>query len=122
MSTWTPGVIRAQLPTGTTHFPGWISEPFGLDWGIETISGKVMWIVHHLPSGWNLFAVDHHIEDVMRLVDLLRSMGDWSGTDPHLIMKEFEDTISVVRQSGFIVHKASTVGRPTYPDQVGVPA
>lgn len=118
MSDWKPGVIMAALPGGKCPLPGWVSDPFGLEWGIDVQTGKIVWIVHHLPTGYNLMAVDHEIRDVMQLVDLLRSLGDWSFTDVEDV-EHFKDTLQIVRASGFTVFSPNArVGRPTMPSQV----
>ena len=98
--------------------PGWINPPFGLDWAIDNQTGKPVWIVHHLPTGYSLMAVDHEISDVLQLVDLLRSLGDWSFTDTDRI-HDFADTLSIVRASDFTVFSPLLrCGRPTMPNQL----
>ena len=92
-----------------------------MDWGINRESGKPVWVLHHLPTGWGVLAIDHEIADVMQCVDLLRSLGDWSFSDPRGV-HDFADAVQVVRASGFTVYSPHMVGRPTFPDQLGVPA
>ncbi|MFZ2995933.1 hypothetical protein [Sphingobium sp.] len=116
---WQPGVIMVSAPDGKTPLPGWVSHPFGLDWAIDYSTGKAVWIVHHLPTGFNLMAVDHEIGDVVQLVDLLRSLGDWSFSDVARV-HEFADTLAIVRASGFTVFSPTLrCGRPTMPNQLG---
>ncbi|SCW77446.1 hypothetical protein SAMN02927924_02798 [Sphingobium faniae] len=118
MSEWQSGVIMIATPSGKMPLPGWISEPFGLDWGLNVETGAVVWIVHHLPTGYNLMAVDHEIGDVVRLVDLLRSLGGWSFTEAAGV-DAFKDTLQIVRASGFRVFNPNLkVGRPTLPSQL----
>ncbi|WIW88981.1 hypothetical protein K3M67_03085 [Sphingobium sp. V4] len=118
MTGWKPGVIMIATEHGRTPLPGWISEPFGLDWGIDSETRLPVWIVHHLPTGYNLMAVDHGIADVVQLVDLLRSLGDWSFTDMGRV-EDFADTLAVVRASGFTVFSPRIrVGRPTMPNEL----
>ncbi|MGW8204386.1 hypothetical protein ACWGM0_17805 [Sphingomonas bisphenolicum] len=118
MSGWNAGVITISTPDGPISLPGWINPPFGLDWAIDNQSGSPVWIVHHLPTGYNLMAVDHEIGDVLQLVDLLRSLGDWSFTDLERI-HDFADTLAIVRSSGFTVFSPTLrCGRPTTPDQI----
>lgn len=121
MSVWRPGIITARCTDGDKSLPGWINEPFGLDWGIHKDTGEVMWVVHHLPTGWNVAAVNHEIDQVMQFVDLLRSLGDWSFSDPSGI-DAMRDAIQIARASDFDVCNPSRVGRPTYPDQMTVAA
>lgn len=118
MSGWEVGAIPVAMPGGTSSLPGWLNPPFGLDWAIDSRTGKPVWIVHHLPTGYNLMAVDHEINDVLQLVDLLRSLGDWSFTDRERI-HDFADTLAIVRASGFTVFSPTLrCGRPTNPDQI----
>lgn len=117
MSEWQVGAIMIATPSGKEPLPGWINPPFGLEWGLDSVSGGPVWIVHHLPTGYSLMAVDHEIGDVLQLVDLLRSLGDWSWSDPDRI-HEFADTLAIVRASGFTVFSPTLrVGRPTMPHQ-----
>lgn len=117
MSDWRPGIIAVRCPDGEKSLPGWISEPFGLDWGICEKTNRVMWVVHHLPTGYGVCAVDHEIEQVLQLVDLLRSLGDWSFSDL-AGAATLNDTIQVAKASGFVIRADVTIGRPTYPDQL----
>lgn len=115
---WKPGVIMIATPSGRSPLLGWVSEPFGLDWGIDATTDRVVWIVHHLPTGYSLMAVDHGISEVMQLVDLLRSLGDWSFSEVEGV-EHFKDTLQIVRASGFTVFSPTMrVGRPTMPNQV----
>jgi hypothetical protein len=117
MSDWTPGIIAANCLDGAKSLPGWISDPFGLDWGVNRETLKPAWVLHHLPTGWVMMAIDHEIIDVIQCVDLIRSLGDWSFTDPAGV-EDFKDCLQVVRASGFTVFNARLVGRPTFPDQI----
>lgn len=117
MNNWRPGIITARCTDGDHALPGWISEPFGIDWGVNRDTGKILWIVHHLPTGYSLIAVDHEIDQVMQLVDLLRSLGDWNFTDPAR-SADYRDALKIVRAEGFTVVSPARIGRPTYPDQL----
>ena len=118
MNGWKAGVIETATPGGPVPLPGWINPPFGLDWAIDNQTGKPVWIIHHLPTGYSLMAVDHEIGDVLQLVDLLRSLGDWSFTDTDRI-HDFADTLAIVRASDFIVFSPLLrCGRPTTPAQI----
>lgn len=121
MSGWRPGVIVAQCDGDRKSLPGWISEPFGLDWGLHIDTGEVFWVVHHLPTGYNLFALRDDIAAAMRLVTLLRSLGDWSFTEVRGV-HAFADTAAIVRAAGFDIWAPHRIGRPHYPDQVKEPA
>ncbi|WP_289145223.1 hypothetical protein [uncultured Sphingobium sp.] len=117
-SEWTPGVIMTQTSVGKVALPGWVSDPFGLDWALDSKTGSPVWMVHHLPTGYSLMAVDHEIAGVLQLVDLLRSLGDWSFTDASGV-SEFLDTLAIVRASGFTVFSPLLrCGRPTMPNQL----
>lgn len=117
MNGWQPGIITAHCTDGVKSLPGWISDPFGLDWGMHREALKPVWVLHHLPTGWSMMAIDHEIGDVMQCVDLIRSLGDWTFTDPKGV-DDFKDALQVIRASGFTVFNPWNIGRPTYPDQL----
>lgn len=114
MSDWKAGAIMIATPEGRHALPGYVNPPFGLEWGIDFMSGGAVWVVHHLPTGYCMFAVDHEIGDVLQLIDLLKSLGDWSFSDPARC-QEFSDTISIVQASGFTIRNPKLVRRPTGP-------
>lgn len=117
-SEWSPGVIMTSTAGGKVALPGWVADPFGLDWAMDNETGSPVWVVHHLPTGYSLMAVDHEIGDVLQLVDLLRSLGDWSFADVSGV-SEFLDTLAIVRASGFTVFSPLLrCGRPTMPNQL----
>lgn len=117
---WKPGVIAIKSEYGDLCLPGWLDHPFGLDWGIHKDTGETMWVVHHLPSGWNIAAVNHEIAEAMRFVTLMRSLGDWNFTDPNdpANMANLRDAVAVARAEGFDICSPRRVGRPTYPDML----
>lgn len=118
MSDWQAGAIMIATPDGRQALPGWLNPPFGLDWGVDHETGAAVWVVHHLPTGYNLMAVNHGIDEVLQLVILLRSLGDWSWSDIERV-HEFADTLAVVCASGFDVFSPTgRVGRPTMPNHV----
>ncbi|MFT3967393.1 MAG: hypothetical protein QM690_16075 [Sphingobium sp.] len=122
MTDWKPGTIPIRCVNGGALLPGWISEPFGLDWGIHKDTGEVMWVLHHMPTGWDICAISHPIGEVMRFVDLLRSLGDWSFRDPSTVSRDFADAVAIARAEGFDICAAGRVARPDYPDRLGAAA
>jgi len=121
MSHWRVGVIHATYEGGIKALPGWISEPFGIDWGVHKDSGEICWVVHHLPTGFNILAMFDEVGVVMKLVDLLRTMGDWDFTD-RAGVSSYADALRVARASGFQVYSPKCIGRPAYPDEIEVAA
>jgi hypothetical protein len=121
MIDWRPGIITARCADGDKSLPGWISDPFGIDWAIDRQTAAPVWVIHHLPTGYSVMAIEEGIEEVKQVVALLRSLGDWSFDDPSGI-DAFADAVQICRTSGFVARDPRRYGRPLYPDQIAVTA
>lgn len=90
MTAWKAGAITIATTTGPDAVPGWLKHPFGMD--IAYIHNEIVWVIHHLPTGRSICAVDGNAEMAVKAVDTLLGMGDWEFSD-HAGVSEYKDAL-----------------------------
>ena len=116
---WTAGAILIATTGGGKLVPGWSRHPFGMD--VAYIDDEPVWVIHHLPTGYAIAAVDGDETMAVRAVDMLAEQGNWDFTDPEYA-KELRGAIKPLKDAGIAIFSPSRVHRFAGPNSAKNPA
>ena len=114
---WTAGAILTATTEGGKLIPGWLKHPFGID--APLLHGETVWVIHHLPTGYVVAAIDGVVADAVKAVDVLLGLGDWEFTNPDGA-KQYSGALKALGEAGLPVISASGVKRLDGPDTVKI--
>ncbi|GLV28162.1 hypothetical protein TomTYG75_06860 [Sphingobium sp. TomTYG75] len=112
---WTAGAILTATTEGGKLIPGYIKHPFGMD--LAYLAGEDVWVIHHIPTGYAIAAVDGDTAAAVKVVDVLLTLGDWQFDKPEGA-KQYSGALKAAREAGLPVISPNGVKRIVGPNAI----